>query len=52
MSELPKKETTKTDLKDELPEVLATFIAENPQNEDGDVEFLCCTQFPYAGTFE
>lgn len=46
MSELPKKETNHTDSTDELPEQLPTFIAENPENEDGDVEFLCCSSTP------
>ena len=43
MSKQPKQETIETESKEELTEVLPTFIAENPENEDGDVEFLCCS---------
>jgi hypothetical protein len=49
MSEVKKSEPTKTDADTSLAEELPTFIAENPENEDGDVEFLCCSGSIGAG---
>lgn len=46
MPKITKDKTAEPDAIEELDEVLPTFIAENPENEDGDVEFLCCCWAP------